>query len=74
MNEKELQELKDPATWDSEHGEERAGARTSRAVVSVVFSADEFKEVAARARKRGMKLSAYIRDAALGRARGQVDA
>jgi len=73
MIEKELKELEDPATWDSEHGEERPGVRDPRAVVSVAFSAREFQEVAAHARKSGLKLSEFIRDAALAQARHHAE-
>lgn len=73
MNEQELQELKDSATWDSEHGETRPGVPDSRVVVSVAFSAREFQEVAAHARKSGMKLSEFVHDAALAQARRRAE-
>ena len=74
MDEKELQ---DEATWDFERAERvpPVPASKRRAVVSVAFKIDDFTMIAEYARRAGMKLSEFIRGAALEAAGlGQIEA
>ena len=68
LSEKQLRELEDPATW-GEGGDVHPAVKSPRAVVSVAFPRDEFGRVAEAARAQGMTLSAFIREAALERAK-----
>ena len=68
----DIEELQDQDTWDFERAERRPGRKGGRAVVSVAFGADEFDAVSGAAESLGMKLSAFIRAAALGHARAQT--
>ena len=61
MDERQLQ---NEETWDYSKAEKRAGVR-KRTVVSVAFSREDFERVAARAEQLGMKISEYIRNAAI---------
>jgi hypothetical protein len=56
--------------WDFENAERREPTRRPRAVVSVAFSRDDFELVEERAKRLGKKLSEFIREASLARARG----
>ncbi|HET7035438.1 MAG TPA: hypothetical protein VFI42_07135 [Thermomicrobiaceae bacterium] len=67
LSDKQLRELENPETWE-EKGEVHPAVKNPRAVVSVAFSRDDFGRVAEAARERGMKLSAFIREAAVERA------
>lgn len=67
MDEQELRELQDPGTWDDAGGEVLPPVKSPRAVVSVAFSAEDFRRVTEQARRRGMKTSEFIRNAALDR-------
>lgn len=51
--------------WDFERAERRSSTRRPRAVVSVAFTRDDFNQVAAVAEALGMKVSEFIRSAAL---------
>ena len=64
------EELQDESTWDMENVEEQLPTpeRKARAVVSVAFPAEDIGIVSAAARNADMKLSAFIRDAAVERA------
>ena len=63
------EELQDPAAWDFEGAEELpTPERKARAVVSVAFPADVFDYVAQAAERAGMKISHFIREAALEKA------
>jgi hypothetical protein len=64
----ELEDLQNPEQWEDE-GETRPGVKSPRAVVSVSFPRDELDCVSAEAQRKGMKLSEFIREAALARAR-----
>lgn len=55
--------------WDFENAEKREPARRPRAVVSVAFSRDDFELVEERAKGLGKRLSEFIREASLARAR-----
>lgn len=65
MDDQELLELQDPATWADDEGEVRPPVAEPRAVVAVNFTADDFEQVARAARRRGLKTAAYVREAAL---------
>lgn len=65
--EEQLRELEDPKTWE-EAGEVHPAVKSPRAVVSVAFPRDEFGRVAEAARAEGVKISAFIREAAVERA------
>ena len=69
MNEEELQ---NPDNWDFEKAEAKPGVKRGRAVVSVAFSRDDFERVAEFAEAFGMKVSEFIRGAALDRAQTTV--
>ena len=55
--------------WDFENAEKREPSRRPRAVVSVAFPREDFELVERRARKLGKKLSEFIREASLARAK-----
>ena len=63
------EDLQNPETWDFESAERASRVKKSRAVVSVALSGAELDEVSAAAEQLGMKLSEFIRKAALDRAR-----
>ncbi len=63
-----LKELENPEHWDFENVERRRGVKRPRAIVSVAFPADDYELVARRADELGLKLSEFIRAAALDRA------
>jgi hypothetical protein len=66
MNDKERNQVQSPETWDWERAETRPARKKPRAVVSVAFNRDDFETVAAFAERAGMKLSEFIRSAAMG--------
>ena len=66
LTQEELAELQDPETWE-DVGTVHPAAKSSRAVVSVAFSRKDFEEVASFAERHGMKISEFIRRAALER-------
>src|SRR5687767_4264631 len=59
------EELEDPETWDYESATLHPPVKDPRAVVSVGFPAADFRLVAEYARSTGMKLSEFIRVAAI---------
>lgn len=63
----ELAELQDPATWEDETEAVRPAVKSLRAIVSVAFSREDFENVADYAKRHGMKISEFIRQAALDR-------
>lgn len=71
MADKQQEELENPKTWDWERGETRPGRKKPRAVVSVAFNHDDFETVALFAERTQMRLSEFIRSAALGCAEGK---
>ena len=71
MKDRESKELHDPESWDWEHAQSRAGRKKPRAVVSVAFSRGDFERVAVHAERAGMRVSEFIRSAALGCAEGR---
>jgi len=71
MADKKQEGLEDPKTWDWEQAETRPGRKKPRAVVSVAFKRDDFETVALCAERAHMKVSEFIRSAALGCAEGR---
>jgi hypothetical protein len=72
MDDREREELHNPESWDWERAQSRPGRKKPRAVVSVAFNRDDFETVSAFAERAGMKLSEFIRSAALGCAEGKT--
>ena len=68
MDDTELEELKDPRSWDLDGAQSAAPVTHPRAVVSVAFGRSDFELVTRSARMAGMKTSEFIREAALERA------
>ena len=71
MKDRDSKQLHDPDSWDWEHAQSRAGRKKPRAVVSVAFNRDDFETVALYAERAHMKVSEFIRSAALGCAEGR---
>lgn len=67
------QELEKTENWDLENAERRPGSSQARAVVSVAFPRGDFERVAAAAERAKMRLSEYIRRAALEKADYEED-
>ncbi len=67
MGSKDLQGLEDAETWAFEKAEMQPPVKGRRAVVSVAFPREEFDLVDECAERSGMKLSEFIRKAALSR-------
>jgi predicted DNA binding CopG/RHH family protein len=59
------EDLQDPSQWDFENAQELPAERRARAVVSVALSRSDLMVISQAARDSGMKLSQYIREAAL---------
>jgi len=72
MDDKEREELQNPESWDWARAESRPGRKKPRAVVSVAFNREDFETVAASAERAGVKLSQFIRSAAIGCAEGKM--
>jgi len=70
MTDQDEKELKNAENWDWDRAERRAGRKKPRAVVSVAFNRDDFETVAHYAERAHMKLSEFIRFAAIGCAEG----
>jgi hypothetical protein len=71
MADKAQKELQNPRTWDWDRAEAHPGRKKPRAVVSVAFNRDDFETVALYAERAHMKVSEFIRSAALGCAEGK---
>src|SRR3990172_624134 len=65
----EDEELEKPETWDYGQPIRRRGKKGLRAIVSVAFDREDFGRVSECARRHGMKISEFIREAALVRVR-----
>ena len=61
--------LLDAGDWDLEHAVLKPGRKNARAIVSVAFPGRDFDRVELAAERAGKKLSAFIREAAVNRAR-----
>lgn len=59
--------------WDFERAERQSSARPARAVVSVAFNRPDFDQVCAAAEALDMKVSEFIRAAALAQAGQQLN-
>lgn len=71
MDDHDLKELEDPATWSDDEGYILPPARNPGAVVSVRFSLDEFVRLGQRASDQGLKVTDFIRNAALDRVKAE---
>lgn len=67
MTEHNEEELQNPENWDFENAERRPAVKRPRAVVSVAFSREDYDQLVAYAKRREMKVSEFIRAAALER-------
>lgn len=68
----ELKELQDPDNWDWDSAQEMPPVKNPRASVRVAFDLRDFELVADGAEQAGLKLTEFIRTAALEKAAGQV--
>lgn len=68
MNKKELTELESDETWDHDRGELRPPVKNRRTVVSVAFPRHDLERVGRAAEQEDMKLSEFIRRAAVSQA------
>jgi hypothetical protein len=59
--------IEDEETWDFDSATIHPPSKSARAIVPVAFGSGDFEQVAEYARKHGMKLSEFIRRAALDR-------
>jgi hypothetical protein len=57
--------------WDYERAERRPAVKGARAVVSVAFPREDFERVSQAAKRRALRTSEFIREAALEKAVGQ---
>ena len=64
MDDQELLDLEDPDNWDFENVQIQEPLDHRRAIVSVAVCRDDFKAIAAAARKCGMTVTAFMRLAA----------
>jgi hypothetical protein len=71
-DDRQREQLQNPEDWDWDRAESRPGRKKPRAVVSVAFKRDDFETVAGFAERAGMKLSEFIRSAAIGCAGGKM--
>ena len=65
MDEKELKELESDDTWDHDSGALMPPATNRRTVVSVAFPYEDIGKIRRAAEHQSMKLSEYIRSAAV---------
>src|SRR5215217_7345095 len=72
MDEDELKELQDPNTWQDMEDDKRPPVKPSRVIVSVAFPRSDFDLVSEAADEHGMKMSEFVRNAAIERARATV--
>jgi hypothetical protein len=63
-------ELENPNTWDFERAETKEPVKPSRVVVSVSFRNEDFSIVSEYAKRHGLKISEFIREAAIKEANG----
>lgn len=68
MKDEELAELQNPDNWEFSKAARMPGGRKHRAIVSVAFPNEDFYRVCKAAEKAEMKVSQYIRHAALQKA------
>jgi hypothetical protein len=65
----ERDDLERPDSWDFENAATHEASKPARAVVSVAFRRDDLRRVSEAAQEEGMKVSEYIRNAAIAKAR-----
>jgi hypothetical protein len=65
LEEDELRELEDEQTWDFDSATIHPPSKSARAIVPVAFGPGDFEQVAEYARRKGLKLSEFIRQAVL---------
>ena len=70
MNDEDIARLQDEDEWDFEAADWLRAPDGRRAIVAVGFTIADFTLVSAAAQQRDQKVSQFIRDAALSRARG----
>ena len=59
-------ELQNPDTWDFANAVIRpANEKRARSILSVAFAAEQFEAIGKAAERRGKKVSAFVREAAL---------
>ncbi len=63
------EELMDTEAWDWDNAVTLPPVKRKRSVLSVAFSAEQFEAIGEAAEALGMKLSAFVREAALRAAR-----
>jgi hypothetical protein len=68
ISKEELEELYDLDTWDDESAVVCPPVKNPRAIVSVPFTVNELRQVSEGARGRGLRMTTFIREAALERA------
>ena len=68
MDDDELRELQDPDNWDWDSAEVMPPVPNAGAAVLVTFAGEDFDRVAREAKAAGMKLTGFIREAALEKA------
>ena len=73
MNEHEVEDLERPENWDYKHAERRPGVRKTRTVLSVAFPRDDFELISQYAQGLGMKVSEFVRKAALEKASARAN-
>lgn len=67
MSKEELEELERAESWEETGENVQPSSKSARAIVSVAFSREDFEAIAEFARHHGMKMSEFIRRAALDR-------
>lgn len=65
MDERELNELEDPATWEDDEGTVYPPVQNPRAVVAVRLTPQEVERLERAATAQGLRLPEFIRHAAL---------
>jgi hypothetical protein len=65
MHREDLKEIEDPAVWDYDRAEPFPGTELPRASVVVTFSGEDFARVAREAERVGIKVTEFVREAAL---------
>lgn len=65
MEEHDFDELEDPATWSDDEGVVHPGNKNTRPVVSPRLTHQELAQIERDATKRGLRLTEFIRQAAL---------
>lgn len=73
MTDDELRDLEDPETWNLKKAQVHPSVKGARAVVSVAFPRPAFEQVSKAAEIVGMRLSEFIREAALEKASHHVE-